>query len=565
MRNKIKTSTIKQSIIIIVLIIVINIIGAQWFFRLDLTSEKRYSLSDNTKDLLTDNDDNISIQVFLDGDLNPGFEKLAKATKELLHEFIIYDKKNLQIKITNPQEGSKKEQQKHKELLEKLNLQPQTVFEKTEDGRNTRSLVYPYAVVEINDYQLPINLLENIQGYSGKENLNKSIEELEYKFTDAIRRLTTTEQPKIAFLEGHGELDEIDVVDITDALSKYYQVDRGRIGTNPHILDPYKAIIIAKPQKKFTESEKFVLDQYFMNGGKILWLVDAVNITLDSLRKAGETMGLYSDINIDDQLFKYGIRINPVLIRDVQCGMIPITVPGNDQQSQITPAPWLFNPLLIPRQDHPISRNMNVIQGEFTSSIDTVNPGLNLKRTVLLETSKYSRTDQVPLFVSLSFVNNKTRREDFNQSYLPAAVIEEGVFPSVFQNRLIPNQIDKSYTTIKQQSSPTQMIVIADGDLIKNKVHNKATNPQILPLGYDELTNQTFGNKDFIINAVNYLCDDNGWMELRSRSYKLRILDRSKVSDESLKWKLINIITPLVLLILFAISITLIRKFRYTR
>ncbi len=565
MRKKIKSRTIKQSLIIIITLILINIIGSEWFFRLDLTSEKRYSLSENTKELFANNQDTISIKIFLDGDLNIGFQKLSKATRELLYECKVYGRNRLHIEFIDPQEGTKKEKQEISELFKKLDLHPQTVFEKTEDGRNTRSLVYPYAIVEIKDYQLPINLLENIQGYSGKENLNKSIEELEYKFTDAIRRLTTPERPKIAFLEGQGELDEVDVIDITDELSKYYQVDRGKIGTDPHILDPYKAIIIAKPQKKFSESDKFIIDQYFMHGGKILWLVDAVNITLDSLRQAGATIGLYSDINISDQLFKYGVRINPVLIRDIQCGMIPITVPGKDQQPQITPAPWLFNPLLIPNSQHAISRNMNMIEGEFTSSIDTVNAGLKLKRTVLLETSRYSRTDQVPVYVSLSFVNNKTRREDFTQSHLPVAVIEEGIFPSVFQNRLIPQNIDKSYTKIKQQSSPTQMIVIADGDLIKNKVHNKSSNPQILPLGYDELSNQTFGNKDFITNAVNYLCDDDGWMELRARSYKLRILDRSKISDDSLKWKIINLAIPLALIFLLAICISVIRKIKYSK
>ncbi len=322
-----------------------------------------------------------------------------------------------------------------------MNLSPQSVFEKKEDGRNSTSYVYPYAVINYNDFQLPVNLLENIKGYSGAENLNKSIESLEYKFTDAVRRLTLNEKIKIAFLEGHGELDELDVLDITDHLSQYYQVDRGVLGSDPAILDPYKAIIIAKPQKKFSESDKFIIDQYIMNGGKVLWLVDAVNITVDSLRKTSETIGLYSDINLDDQLFKYGVRINPVLLQDVQASMIPVTV-SDGGKPKIVPAPWLYNPLLTPIPKHPVTKNLNVVKGEFVSSIDTVNSQLPLKRNVLLQTSRYTKSDQIPVFVSLNFVNEKPVQKEFNKSHLPVAVIEEGVFPSVFQNRMIPERIE---------------------------------------------------------------------------------------------------------------------------
>ncbi len=564
MSKNIKHKILRQSIILIIAIIGINYIASDWFFRLDLTSEKKYSLSNNTKNLFEHLKEDINITVYLEGDLNIGFKKLSKATYELLNELKVYGGNNISYTFVDPSSGGINEKKKIQEELKKLNLSPQSVFEKKEDGRNSTSYVYPYAVVNFNDYQLPINLLENIKGYSGAENLNKSIESLEYKFTDAVRRLTLDEKIKIAFLEGHGELDELDVLDITDHLSQYYQVDRGVLGSDPTILNPYKAIIIAKPQKKFSESDKFIIDQYVMNGGKILWLVDAVNITVDSLRKTSETIGLYSDINLDDQLFKYGIRINPVLLQDVQASMIPVTV-SDGNKPKIVPAPWLYNPLLTPLPQHSISKNVNVVKGEFVSSIDTVNSQLPLKRDILLQTSRYTKSDQIPVFVSLNFVNEKPVQKEFNQSHLPVAVIEEGVFPSVFENRMVPKGINIDSKKIKSESIPTKMVFVADGDLIKNKVRFKNTNPQVLPLGYDELTKEDFGNKDFILNAVNYLCDDEGWMELRARSYTLRLLDKNKVSNESFKWKLINLLLPLLYIFLIAILVFIYRKMAYTK
>ncbi len=564
MSRNIKSKNIWQLLILIVAVVLINMIAVNWFFRLDLTSEKRYSLSDNTKELLSSLDGAVFVKVYLDGDLNVGFSKLSKSSYELLSEFRVYGGRNIEFSYIDPNDGTKKEKETIQNELKELGLSPQPVFEKSEDGRNTTSYVYPYAILYYNGMQLPISLLENIQGFSGPENLNKSIESLEFKFTDAIRRITTEEKPRIAFIEGHGELDELDVIDITDHLSQYYQVDRGVIGQDPSILDPYKAIIIAKPQQKFSEKDKFVIDQYMMKGGRVMWLVDAVNVTLDSLRKSRETIGLMADLNIEDQLFKYGVRINPVLIQDMQASMIPITV-STGGQPRIVPAPWLYSPLLIPQPDHAISRNMNVVQGEFVSSIDTVNSQLEVERTVLLRTSRYSKSEQVPVFVSLGFVNEKPDQRSFTQSFLPVSIIEEGYFNSVFENRFVPDEIQPKPAAIKNKSEFTKMIIVADGDLIKNKVRFKSTNPKILPLGYDELTQANYGNKDFILNAVNYLCDDGGWMNLRARSYTLRLLDKSKVSNDAFFWKMINMVVPVLLILLLGIGVVVFRKYRYTR
>ncbi|WP_430932999.1 gliding motility-associated ABC transporter substrate-binding protein GldG [Saccharicrinis sp. 156] len=564
MSRDIRSKNIWQLVVLLVAIVVVNMLAGSWFFRMDLTSEKRYSLSENTKDLLVDLEEAIFVKVYLEGDLNVGFSKLSKATYELMNEFRVYGGSNIEFRFIDPAEGTKKEKELVQKEMQELGLSPVPVYEQAEDGRNTTSYFYPYAVVYYNDMQLPLNLLENIKGFSGAENLNKSIESLEFKFTDAIRRVTMDEKPRVAFIEGHGELDDYDVMDITDHLSQYYQVDRGVIGNDPSILDPYKAIIIAKPQSKFSESDKYVIDQYMMNGGRVMWLVDAVNVTLDSLRKARETIGMMADLNIEDQLFKYGVRINPVLIQDIQSAMIPMSV-STGGQPRIVPAPWLYSPLLIPQPDHAISRNMNVVQGEFVSSIDTVNSQLHIKRTVLLRTSRYSKADQVPVFVSLAFVNEKPDQRTFTQSFMPVSVVQEGVFTSVFENRMAPGNISPQPVEIKTQSVPTKMIVVADGDLIRNKVRFKNTNPKILPLGYDELTKQNFGNKDFILNAIHYLCDDAGWMDLRARSYTLRLLDKSKIADQSFFWKMINVLLPLFLVLALGFVVSFYRKYKYMR
>ncbi|GAF03874.1 gliding-associated putative ABC transporter substrate-binding component GldG [Saccharicrinis fermentans DSM 9555 = JCM 21142] len=562
--SDIKSKNIWQLVVLLVAIVVVNMLAGSWFFRLDLTSEKRYSLSENTKNLVADLDQTIFVKVFLEGDLNVGFSKLSKASYELLNEFRVYGGNHIEFRFIDPSEGNKKEKEAVLKELKELGLNPVPVYEQSEDGRNTTSYFYPYAVVYYGDKQLPLNLLENIQGFSGAENLNKSIESLEFKFTDAIRRVSLDEKPKIAFIEGHGELDDYDVMDITEHLSQYYQVDRGVIGNDPSILDPYKAIIIAKPQNKFSESDKFVIDQYMMNGGGVMWLVDAVNITLDSLKKARETIGMMADLNIEDQLFKYGIRINPVLIQDMQSAMIPMSV-STGGQPRIVPAPWLYSPLLIPQPDHAISRNMNVVQGEFVSSLDTVNSQLDIKRKVLLRTSRYAKSDQVPVFVSLAFVNEKPDQRAFRQPFMPVAIVQEGVFTSVFEHREPPHNISPQPDEVKSKSVPTKMIVVGDGDLIKNKVRFKNTNPKILPLGYDELTKQNFGNKDFILNAVNYLCDDDGWMDLRARSYTLRLLDKKKVAEDAFFWKLINVILPVVLVLVLGVVVAVVRRYKFMR
>lgn len=552
-------------LLVLLAVVLINKIASKLFFRIDLTSEKRYTLSDNSKAFLGDVDNEVFVDLYLEGDLNTGFRKLAVATRDMFDELAVYANHDLSYQLINPNDGTAKQKKAVYDELKELKCEPIPVYESAEDGRNTRTLVFPYAVIHYQDKTTVVNLLDNITGYSGSENLNKSIEGLEYKLLMAIRKLVEKEKPRIAFLEGHGELDELDVMSATSALSEFYSVERGIVGDDPSILDPYKVLIIAKPSKPFSEKDKFVIDQYIMNGGRVLWLIDAVNVTLDSLRKTSETIGLMSDFNIRDQLFKYGVRINPELIEDVQAARIQINGAAPGQPPKLVAVPWLFDPLLSPNNSIGLTRNINLVKGEFVSTIDTVGENLRLTRKPLLTTSKYTKLNTVPVFVSLSMVNEQPERAAFNRSFVPVAYLQEGIFPSAFENRMLPSGIKMNGRKVALESEPTKMIVVADGDIVRNKVRYRHSNPQIIPLGQDEVSGQEFGNEQFIVNAVSYLADDDGWMELRSRNYALRLLDKDKLSRQALIWKIINVLLPVLLIILMGFVIRFIRYYSFVK
>ncbi len=557
-----RISSLFKLALVLVVIVVVNWLAQLWFFRVDLTSEGRYTLSDTSKEFLSNLPSDVYVKVYLDGELNVGFSKLSNATREMMEEFEIYGGDKLGYEFIDPAEGTIQEKKDRMKVLQEYGLEPQSVDETAEDGRKIRSYVFPYALVYYNERVVGVNLLENLPGRGGAENLNISIESLEFKFADAFKRLITEEKPRIAFLEGHGELDELDVIEATDALSAYYQVERGQLGNDLTILDPYKVVIIAKPNRPFAEKDKFILDQYLMNGGRLLFLVDAVNVTMDSLRQSPQTMGFYADVNLQDQLFKYGVRINPVIVEDIQAGRIMMNVAPKGQP-KLVPFPWLYSPLMATSPVHPITRNVNLVRGDFTSTIDTVGSHLELNREILLRTSQLTKVNQTPVFINMAEVNRQPDRKAFNQSFLPTAIAQEGYFPSVFQNRQVPAGIQMNGKSFKDKSQLTRMVIVADGDIIRNEVRFKDSNPQVQPLGFDEGSKQVFGNKDFIVNAVNYLCDDEGWMTLRGRHFTLRLLDREKLSSGTAFWKWLNVGAPVLLIVLGSILFLWIRKRKY--
>ncbi|MEC7646326.1 MAG: gliding motility-associated ABC transporter substrate-binding protein GldG [Bacteroidota bacterium] len=568
----IKKPTLLPSILLIILI---NIIFSWTDYRIDLTEDKKHSISEESKRILQDLDDIIFIKIYLDGNFPAEFKYLQSELLNLLTSFKSISKDNFDFEFINPNNtNNTKEKNNLFKQLVKNGLTP-TDIEIRSTSSKSNQIIFPGALIYYKDKQQAVNFLKNSIGKKPKENINSSIENLEFEFISAIHNLTKTKIHTIAFLEGNGQLNSKEIYDLTESvlqdnekLSYYYNIERFNIKdfkmdsnqTEADItqqitdLNRYKAIIIAKPTIPFNILEKFIIDQYIMNGGKILWLIDGVKADLDSLKESTSFIALKNDLNLDDQLFKYGVRINANLIEDIRSTQIPIVTGYSNNIPQQSYFPWPYYPLLFSESNHPISKGLDAVKCDFVSSIDTIkNP---IKKTILLTSSKQSRLNPTPTKISLGIIENPPPIASFNKSKIPIAVLLEGKFESVFKNRIIPKKSIK----FKHKSETTKMIVVADGDIAKNKISKN----NVYPLGYDEFINHTYeGNKKFIMNAIHFLCDDIGLTQLKSKQITLRLLDKEKITSNKLLIELINIITPLLLLLLFTILFLHIKKKNY--
>ncbi|MEI6555403.1 MAG: gliding motility-associated ABC transporter substrate-binding protein GldG [Paludibacter sp.] len=551
------------NIIIIASIILILVLSYFFFFRIDLTSDKRYSISEQSKNLMEKMEEPIRITIYLDGDLNPGFQRLKKSTLEMIEELSVYTNKKPIIEFTNPSNAENQEQREKKYAeMETDGFTPTAVYEHDKEGKAIQKIIFPWLEMTYKTRKVQVCLLKNIRGNSGDENLNISIENLEFEITDGIRQLVNTEVKKIAYIEGHGELTESQTKDVDKSLCQYFQIDRGVLWGNPDILRNYKVVIIARPTKAFSESDKFIIDQYIMNGGRVLWLIDGVRISRENLSTIGISPVIEQDLNLNDQLFRYGIRINPVLLQDVQCASVPVNVAPAGTNPEFQPMPFYFAPLLLTSPEHPVTRNITEVRSEFCSGIDFVGDNKHAKYELLLATSDNTHILAAPTNIELSQKIKPGDKSYFNVGYVPVSVAMEGNFESVFANRMVPKGLPSNYPIIKR-SMNTRQIVVASGGIIRNEISLKDSTT--IPLGFDRYMNQQFGNKDFIQNAVLYLADDDGWMQLRNREMKLRLLNKRLVNDEKLLWQVVNVLTPLILLLIFGIVYQIIRKRKYTR
>jgi ABC-2 type transport system permease protein len=549
---------------LILSLIAIIILSLFLHFRIDLTTDNRYSISDQTKKLLKSTNQGFEITVFLDGDLNPGFLRLKKSTVDLLDEMSVYSKE-LKINFENPSLASTNEERiKKYALLEAKGMTPTAIYERDKEGKSIQKIIFPWLQINYKNKVVYVNLLKNIRGMSGEENLNTSIENLEFEITDGIKRVVNQNVSKVAFIEGHGELNEAETYDISKTLSRYFQIDRGNLGTDATILKEYKVIIIAKPALPFTETDKYIIDQYIMNGGKVLWLVDPVRIARESLSKTGISPAMESDLNIGDLLFRYGIRMNPVLLQDVQCVSIPVNIAPANAKPQFEPTPWYFSPLLLTSTQHPVTKNVTEVKAEFCSVIDFVGKESKIKPTLLLATSDNTHVFGTPSTIDLSVNPDMKDKSYFNSSFLPVAVLLEGELESVFKNRKTPAEITNSFP-FKEKILNSKQIFVADGDIIRNETTGVGSDSTTLALGYDRYMNQQFGNSDFVKNAVLYLADEEGWLQLRSKSIKLRLLNRKLVNEQKAHWQIINVVLPILLLIGFCGIYQLMRKRKYTK
>lgn len=515
--------------------------------RWDLTDDRHYSLSEATKTLLKQTDAPIEVTLLLDGDLNAGFTRLKKATEELLEEMSVYS----DLRTSKDLAVSK----------DSLGLRPIVIHEREQNGKTAQTTIYPYALISYKGRGAVVTLLKNTRGLSGEENLNNSIEQLEYAFAEALHRLQQTELPRIAIIEGHGEPDERYVWDLEQTLSQYFYVDRGAIiipeqGVDVHLLDGYKAIIIANPQTAFSDIERFIIDQYIMRGGTVLWVVNGVRFSNDVLQSDGFTPIIPLDLGITDMLFRYGIRVNPALVQDLQCLTIPVNVSDDPETPNLQPLPWTYAPLLLTSNNSPITRNTGQVMSTFVSPIDAVGGEDGIDKRVLLATSTATRVTATPGEVDLNDLQPDL--EAFRYQYVPVAVSLEGTFNSAFAHRMMPDSI-VSDEPIRKQSVATRQVVVGSGSIIMNEVERN----QVLPMGYDRYNQIQFSNRDFIANALLWLTDSEGLIRLREKTVALRLLNDKRAHDERARVQAISTISPIAILALLGGVIWIIRKRKY--
>lgn len=559
--SKFKIQSLTQFFTYVGIIIASTFILKYVFFRIDLTSEKRYTLSDATKTLLNDLEDEVFFKIYLEGSLPAEYKKLQRETREMLDEFRVYAKEKIHYEFINPSESSDENQRMglYKQLS-KAGLEAVTVSEAGKDNV-TQQIIFPGALVTYRSKETAMQILKTQIGNSQEAIINSSIENLEYELSNTIRKLTRKKKEKIAILNGHKELEEIWIRDFIKSLKEYYEPEIVILNHQIGGLQNYKSLIVAKPDSIIDEKDKFIIDQFIMKGGKVLWLLDAVSADMDSLQKSPVTYGVLRENNLDDMLFRYGARINPNLVMDMQAAPIPMITGMIGNVPQRSLLPWYYFPLVVPKSNHPIVKNLNAVKFQFVSEIDTI-PVKDVSKTILLSTSNFSKTVNVPVKISLDILKMKPQPESFQNKNIPLAVLLEGKFQSSFKNRLPYSIIGDPSIGYRDISELNKMIIVSDGDIVRNQI-SKNTN-EAFPLGFDRYSGQTFGNKNFLLNCINYLMDESGLISIRTRELKLRLMDLAEIEKNKTKWQLVNIVSPLVLLLLLGAFKFFIRNKKYS-
>lgn len=554
--RKNKSNIVKIAIVLLV-IIVVNVISGKVYKRFDLTKDKRYTLSQSALNTVNGVDSPVIVDVFLEGEFPSEFRRLRNETQQLLEEFVLYNS-NITFNFINPLEDEATRDSNIQQLVQR-GMQP-LQLSVNESGKSSQELIFPWALASYNDQTVLIPLIKNKIGSNQQELVTNSIQNLEYAFADGFKKLVSQKEKKIAILKGNGELSDIYIADFLKTIKEHYflapftldSVASNPLGTLKNIKE-YDLIIVAKPTLAFSEEEKQVLDQYTMNGGKSLWLTESIVMDKDSLyNDSGKAVAIMRDLNMNDFFFKYGVRVNPVIVNDLYSAPITLAI-GEGSDAQFQPLQWPYSPLAAGNPDHSITSNLNLVKFDFASQIDTLKN--SVKKTILLQTSSLTKLDGVPKEISLDIVTQEPDPSTFTKGPQNLALLLEGEFTSVYNNRIKPfNQSD-----IKDKSTPTKMIIIADGDVIKNDVVK--SKPQ--ELGFDRWTGRSFGNKEFLLNAVNYLLNDDGLINIRSKEIQIAFLDTQKVEDEKSKWQFINIALPLLLLGVFGFAFNYFRKKKY--
>ena len=555
-------NNIKALLITVVALVVVNIIASNMFLRFDLTYDKRYTLSETSLNIVNVIPEPLYVDVFLKGDFPGEFKKLQSETQQLLEEFKAYNS-NIVFQFVDPLENEEERELIMDSFLQR-GLTPVNVT-MSDKGKQTQEVVFPWAIATYGEKSVKIPLLKNSASLSTAEKVVSSVQHLEYAFANAFNAVSKNKEKKVAVIKGNGELHDLLMADFIRDVRDHYFIGTftlDSVATKPNeslkYLQKYDVAIIAKPTERFTDEEKLVLDQFIINGGKTMWLVDQVSIEMDSLyNEQGTSLAFPRDLNLNDMFFKYGFRINPSLIKDVMATPIALATGEMGGSTQYTQYPWFYSPWIYPEGKHPIINNMDGLKLEFANPIDTLKNGI--KKTVLLRSSQYSKVIGSPVEVSLDMVQERPEPTEFDSGgHLPVALLLEGKFSSVYENRVLPFK----ESSFKPTGKMNKMIVVSDGDIIKNQLDKDF---QPLELGFDKWTSKVYANKEFLINSLNYLLDDTGLINIRSKHVELPILDQEKVYANYTASQIITVGAPIVILLMFGVLFTFLRRRKYGR
>ncbi|ATA94744.1 gliding motility-associated ABC transporter substrate-binding protein GldG [Capnocytophaga canimorsus] len=540
-------------------LLAINLLANFFFFRWDITEDKRYTLSETSLQTLKKIETPILIEVLLKGDIPPTFKKLQTETMQLLEEYVS-ENNHIRVQFINPLEGESNPEQTLNELTQ-MGLTPLQITQ-SEAGKSSIAHIFPWAIVNDGIHTEKVALFTNSIGATDQEQVLRSVQRLEYNFTDALHKLTLEKQKKIAVLKSNGTLEDIYIADFLKTAGNYYRIapfSLDSVAVNPEKtlqqLNEFDLLLIAKPTQPFTDVQKQVVDQFIMQGGKTLWMVEQVNIGIEDLYNAqGTAMAMPVDLNLGDMFFQYGFRLNYNLINDLYFTEIVIAS-GQGNQSRYLPLPWLYHPMVISKNNHLINKNLDATRLQFANSIDTLQNGI--QKTILLSSSALSKVEGTPREISLKIDPKKMDKAGYNQGNFPVSVLLEGQFNSVYKNRIPPIEMKDQ----KEVSSYTKMMVISDGDFIKNEIASNTP----LELGYDKWTHKFYDNKSFLINALNYLLDENDLLTLRNKKVQLAFLDKAKIEDNQKAWQLKSILLPLLIVLILSFLVKIYHKKTYSR
>jgi ABC-2 type transport system permease protein len=551
---------------LLIIVLAVNLLASQFHYHLDLTKEKRYTLSEPTKKLLGSLDDNINVDVYLKGDLKSGIKKLAKSTEEMLEEFKENGNGKIHFRFFDPLTDLDDSAKKFLiDSLSRMGIQPENVVAQAKKGEEqTERFVLPAAMIKYKDRLYPVDLLKGLSNTDENSLYNNAEELLEYKFANGIDKITEKVTPEVAYVMGNGEPLDYSVFNLIEGLRKNYHFAIIKLDSIPTIPAEVSAIIVVKPTQRFSDPEKLKLDQYVMHGGNIIYMIDNLHAEMDSLRLDKETLAYDRGLNLEDLFFKYGVRINQDLVEDMQCASINFVIGVTGGKPDMKLLPWPYYPLLDGSLTQPISKNLDPVYARFTNSVDTVKAA-GIKKTVLLQTSKNGRTISTPAIISFESVKQANDPNIFNQPNIPAAFLLEGRFHSLYANRISAAMIDTlaqvyktPFLSVAEKSS--KIIVCASSGIVTNDVTQRG----LAPMGYNKDIDFTFANQDFIQNCLDYVAGSSGILVTRSKDFTLRLLDAKKVEDMRGIWQFINVVSPLFLVIIFGFAYQFIRKRKYS-